>query len=550
VRSLTFHVAVAALAMVAAAACGQLQRFLVPPPEDRPTTAAVLHAPDLIVTAGGMRGADGPVGLVLRDGRIDARTTPALAEAIAGKAPVMRMRTAVVAPGFVDAHVHLEGTALLADALDLRHCTDEAGLRKALAGHPQQVPWTWGWGLPLDLWQRLDARTLDQLAPDRPLYLSRADGHGALCSTTATRLLPAELVREVTAASGRIAEDLAERAWRQLPPPAIQRLKPLVLELLVRMQRQGITEVHAMGASAGLYAALLELEAEGRLGTRVRLYLDGAREEGRRLLQTGERPGEVAAAAGVHRFRSRLLTVAGVKLWLDGTLGARTAALQSPYADDPGRGRLRHTDAEVGEWIQLGDACGVQVALHAVGDAAVAQITRVLNGLNRSSTAPLVRIEHAQVVPDDVLARLRNQRIMFSIQPLHATEDLPFARLRLGPERSAWAYRAASLAAAATVVTGSDMPVSDTKPLAAWRNLAQVGVDAATIGRAANETLDVDLALRALCGGTDREPLAPGQPADFVVWPRDPVLLLAGGEGVEPLLVVVDGVPVWQAMDR
>jgi predicted amidohydrolase YtcJ len=300
--------------------------------------------------------------------------------------------------------------------------------------------------------------------------------------------------------------------------------------------------VHALGATAGLRDALVDLELDGRLPLRVKLFLDGELPEAQALLHPpkplplhqGEPPPPVAAPAWL---RTRLVQVVGVKFWLDGTLGAHTAAMSQPYADDPGQGKLAMTDATLAEHIEAADRAGLQVALHAIGDAAVAQIVRVISGLHRAEDALPVRIEHAQVVAPDTLAQLATLRVVCSVQPLHARDDVGVFPQRLGPERLEWGYRLASLAKVCPLLAGSDLPVSDAEPLAMWQAMTQAP------GRAASERMDAELALRALLpGGTATGQAVPqvGDRVDLVVWSRDP---LQPGPPPEVLVLVVAGQP-------
>ncbi|MSP90420.1 MAG: hypothetical protein EXR79_01220 [Myxococcales bacterium] len=532
-----------------AAGCQAVMAFLVPPPEAPPPRADSddRGTPDLVVIAGTLRGVVGDQAVAVRDGRIVARgTADGVLQLVGPTTSVVREPNGVLLAGFVDAHVHLEGAALLADAIDLRDADADADVLQRVSAAVVANGyggWVWGFGLRQPLWQRLSAIDLDRAARGARVYLSRADGHGAICSLALARAFPVPLAHEVTAAAGRIEERLAGRAWRELPAPRVERLKPLLLDVLHGLSRKGITEIHAMGAPEWLHNALATLELEGRLPVRTVLFLDGESTAGQRLLR-GEvlSPALRGEAGNVRPYRSRLVHVAGVKFWLDGSLGGRTAALAQPYADAATAGTLHHADLQLAQWLAAADAQHIQVALHAIGDAAVAQIARVLAGMRRPADALPTRIEHAQVIDPTTLARLRGLAIVFSIQPLHAPADASFAAARLGAERMPWAYRATSLAAVAPVIAGSDLPVGPSDPLAMARNLAQVGLTPAQAGRAVGETVDVDMALRAVSGGTGlADPLTVGARADFVLWSRDPVLLLQGGEAVEPLLVVVDG---------
>lgn len=161
----------------------------------------------------------------------------------------------------------------------------------------------------------------------------------------------------------------------------------------------------------------------------------------------------------------RRLAVRGIKIFLDGTLGARTAALSSPYADDPGNtGTLRIEQREIPERVAAWAALGWPVALHAIGDRAV---TLALDALERVGRPPYGRhrIEHAQVVRRCDLPRFAAAGIVASVQPGHWRDDRPWLPSRLGSRPDVVAHPLASLArSGATLAFGSDWPVSDWDP--------------------------------------------------------------------------------------
>ena len=530
-------------------ACAEVRAFLVPPPSHggAATVRAGPKYADVLVHVGRIHGGGADErALALRDGRIIARGTRFQVESLLGPSTqVVRLGRGVAFPGFVDAHVHLDGAALLGDAADLRAATTKAEVATALQNArvvmSDGTDWLWGFGLDRTLAAQLSGSDIDGLLAS-PAWLSTADGHGAVVNTALIKLLPPAEASEVLALKGRLDGAVAQRAWRALPPVRLQRWKPLLLDVLVRLQRVGVTEVHSMGASAALFAALTALDREGRLPLRCVLYYDGERPEGQALLQPPKKTSNPADKPLSRPWApSRRVRVAGVKFWLDGTLGARTAALREPYADAPTeKGALRYDDATVEGWIQAADAAQFQLALHAIGDAAVDQVARALAKLNRPAGALPVRLEHAQVVAPETLLLLQGKAVVCSVQPLHAGDDAPFAAARLGASRLDWAYGAAELATVCPILAGSDLPISRADPMAMWRHLRTAFAQVAP-GSAAT------LALRALLpGGTAATGplLEVGTAADLVVWSRDPLEELpAGTPPAVPLAMVVAGEP-------
>lgn len=517
---------------IAVTHCTSVRRFLVPPPTPEAqqraakTKPAANHA-DLALVAASVYGVPGARSVTIRGDRVLAVGTPLEISATLGPATrLVSVSGGVVMPGWVDAHVHLQGVAQLMDAADLRGVRDRASLAAAVrVAQATADEWLWGFGMPQETYDKLSSAELEAALEGKPAYLSRADGHGARVTAALHAWLTPELRSQVVAADGRIDEVLAQKVWRELPSLRAARLRPLVRQTLMKLQRVGLTEVHAMGESATVATVLAELEHEGRLPMRVKLFLDYERPEGKRLLD------------GTFNLPYKgLLEIAGVKLWLDGTLGARTAALSKPYADRPGEsGKLLYSDAELQKVIERADRRQLQVALHAIGDAAVMQITRVIKGMSRSKLARPVRIEHAQVVDPQTLQGLEPGSVECSIQPRHAEMDKAFAQDRLGAERLSWAYRGLELAERCPIRVGSDMPVLGADPLA----------DRLALLRSAPGQMPKDraerLALAALTsGGTAAGDVAirSGSRADLVVWSADPLL----DPQAKPLWVVVAGV--------
>lgn len=518
-----------ALLGVAASSCANLRRFLVPPPSAtgqlpaRQVAVKNAHA-ELLLVAASVHGAPRARAVAIRAGQVVAVGTPLEVSATLGPSTqIVSVPGAVVMPGLVDAHVHLQGAAQLRDAADLSAVTDEASLRAAVqVAVATADEWLWGFGLSQAVFECLPASAIEGALEGKAAYLSRADGHGARVTEALIDSLPQELAARVAAADGRIDEVLAQQVWREMPALRPARLRPLLRQTLMELQRSGITEVHAMGESAAVATVLAELDHEGRLPMRVRLFLDYERPEARRLLE------------GTFVLPNKgLLDVAGVKVWLDGTLGARTAALSQPYADAPSTsGQLLMTDAALQKVIERADQRKLQVAVHAIGDAAVGQVVRVLQSMSRPERAKPVRIEHAQVVSPEQLAALGTLAVECSIQPRHADADKAFAAARLGTARLSWGYRGLELAKACNVRSGSDLPVMRADPLADWRALLK--------GAAGPADQAQGLALAAVtAAGTaaGAAPVATGMQADLVVWSADP----RTSPTAKPLWVVLAG---------
>ncbi len=492
--------------LTGSAACSEIRDFLIPPASiesptrrDRPSSTPTLAIDDVLLP-----GETTPSSVGLRSGRIVAITR---GRALPSDDPHLQRVAGdgqPLVPALTDAHVHLEGAALLRDAVLLRG--DSAARPGALATAlgEQQVAasaWLWALGPQPALISGLDADSLQAMAGTMPVWLSPADGHGALLSARACAMLPSPLRERALTARGRLDDALARRAWWAMPRRAA-RVSALLLSELRDHAARGVVEVHAMAESVATLRMLEALDATGRLPVRVLVYLDAdepateaeiarvvaarvaerraaERRRGRSggLLTKAEaaaaqgaapslrdgadaHPGEAAATPDPDL---RLARLQGVKLYADGSLGAHSAALAAPYGDGPQAPAPTVEAAAVTEWLARCDNAGLQLAVHAVGDAA---LERVLSGIAaappRPKTALPVRVEHAQVVAPGQLSRLHGQ--VCSIQPLHRHDDGAFARTRLGDDRMAWSYRAATLEPTCRLLIGSDQPISATNP--------------------------------------------------------------------------------------
>ncbi len=320
---------------LAGSGCADVMHFLVPPPSHAVESGAERFSPDLVLEHVRLADEATVVSVAIRAGRIAKITAPAAMGRLAPRTRRLELSGARLDVPLTDAHVHLAGTALLADALDGSGLADAAAVCARLASVPRQFDgdWTWVVGLSRETLATLNAAALQACAPDAAAVFSAPDGHGLLLSRAALGLLP-ESVRALADAEGRLVGAAARRAWRALPAPRRQRIAPLLVRLLTQLSERGIGEVHAMGESVQTLRVLRELERVRRLPVRVRVYLDAHDPATPTALQE--------EAARGRPSRPPLVTVAGVKLWLDGTLGGRTAPRLRGCAGagqpgDPGR---------------------------------------------------------------------------------------------------------------------------------------------------------------------------------------------------------------------
>jgi predicted amidohydrolase YtcJ len=399
----------------------------------------------------------------------------ALFAAMAHLAHAAEARDPATLPGLTDSHYHLRGvgerelTLNLADARSLDEL--KARLKAWAEAHPD-AEWVTGRGWiethydPPVFPTRQD---LDAVVPDRPVYLTRADGHAGLANSKAlaiagvTRGTQAPFGGEILKdADGEPTGMLIDRAQplvrRHIPGDGRPDLKTALAVGGKVAARQGWATLHTILDSWEEVEALRELYREDRMPVRNYVAVRWPGEGADFLLDRGPLVGE---------FDDRL-TIRAIKINLDGALGSRGAALLEPYDDDPGNtGLLTHTPTELRPVLQRALRNGIQVWTHAIGDRA----NRLALDLYEEAFAnvpvderavpdPRWRIEHAQHLTAEDIPRFARLGVIASVQPSHAIGDLHFAPSRLGVERLRYAYAWRSLLdAGAILIGGSDAPV-------------------------------------------------------------------------------------------
>ncbi len=458
----------------------------------------------------------------------------------------------VVLPGLTDAHAHLVSLGIEADELDLRGVASEAEVGRRLAAYAKSHPtgWVAGHAWDQNLWspaQFPDARTLDAAAPGRAVVLSRIDGHALWASQAA--LAAGGVTRETAdPAGGRILRRsdgeptgvLVDRAMalveKAIPDdPDDSAIERAILFASDRCLRVGLTGVHDMGTSAHAAAVMQKLAREGRLPIRVYAYF--RRSDFDRLIAS---PPE----RGLY-FRTQ-----GVKLFADGALGSRGAALLEPYSDDPRNvGLVLGSKSDIASIARRANGAGYQVATHAIGDRAVrdtldayeeaigrdaslrdspVRSEQAKTANSDASRSPRFRVEHAQVVAPGDRKRFAALGVVASMQPTHATSDAPWAPARLGADRIGTAYAWRSLLDAdAHVAFGSDFPIELPSPiLGLYAAIARKNADGKpSDGFVPRERITFEEAVRAYTEGaayaaqaeSDRGTIAPGKLADFTI---------------------------------
>ena len=387
------------------------------------------------------------------------------------RARVIDAPGATLLPGLTDAHAHLYGLGLALEEVDLVGTTsfDEVLARvKPRAASAQANEWIQGRGWDQTRWQAKEfptAAAIDAAIADHPVWLKRVDGHAGVANSLAMRLAgitaatpdPAggRLIRDTQGNPTGVLVDQAQSLIEdKIPAATYEQVKRRVLAAAQRIAENGLTEIHDAGAEADTMRAVRELVDEKKFP--IRLYQMVSDEPD--LLVEWFKRGPMIEYGGRWTVRS-------VKMYSDGALGSRGAALLAPYNDDPGNtGLLVSTVGHMTDVARRGHAAGFQMNTHAIGDRGV---RNVIDAYEAAGVAPADRwrIEHLQVVAPSDFRRVAHDGIIASMQPTHATSDMRWAEARLGSERvkGAYAWRTV-LNSGARLALGSDFPVEDVNP--------------------------------------------------------------------------------------
>ena len=453
-------------------------------------------------------------------------------------------RGRTVIPGMIDSHAHVMGLGLSLLSLDLSDTRSLAEAQAKIAAyaaeHPGR-PWIIGRGWNQETWglgRFPTAAELDAAVADRPVWLERVDGHAGWANSAA---LAAGGVTDSTAdpAGGRIERLAGGRApsgvlvdaamplvASHVPAPRPEDMDlafVLAQELLLK---NGVTAVTDMGTSAEDWMTFRRAGDEGRLRMRIMSYASD--------VPTMQLIGGPKPSAWLYDDKLRMN---GIKIYLDGALGSRGAWLKTPYADDPGNSGLRLINgAQLRNLMSRAAIDRFQVAVHAIGDAANAEVLNAIDEMSETYGGDRRwRVEHAQVVDPADIARFAAHGTIASMQPVHQTSDRLMAEARLGPDRLAGAYAWRSLLAAGVPLAfGSDAPVEAPNPIEGLA-VAISRTDAAGEpfgGWRPEETLSREQALAAYTAGAAYAGfadgrfgrLAVGERADFLVLDRDPLM--------------------------
>ncbi len=443
-----------------------------------------------------------------------------------------------VTPGFIDSHVHFLQGGLALKSVQLRDARTRMAFVDRIAEFASRTPagqwiqrgdWDhelWGGELPTREW-------IDAVTPNHPVWINRLDGHMALANSRAMQLAGitcdtgdvdgGTIVRDARGEPTGVFKDNAMPLVSRVIPALTDAEWDAALQDATRyVASHGVTSVHNMGFWEE-YAVFRRAHVRGTLGTRIYAAVP---------LASWEQLRDEIRANG---RGDDWLSIGALKAFVDGSLGSHTAAMLEPFIDAPnGTGLLVNDVDDLYRWIRDADAAGLQAIVHAIGDRAIRIQLDIYERIAREHGARdrRFRIEHAQhLAPDDV-ARFGSLGVIASVQPYHAIDDGRWAERVVGHERAQWMYAFRSLIdSGATVAFGSDWFVAPPIPL--------LGIDAAVTRRTLDglhpegwipsQKVSVEQALRAYTvnaafagfAETRVGSLARGKLADFVLIDRD-----------------------------
>lgn len=417
--------------------------------------------------------------IAIRNGRILAvGSTQEIRERFVSR-HVEDCSTMTIIPGLNDAHLHLLGLGRALRQVDLVGTSSYAEVLSLIKAKISETPpdlWIQGRGWDQNDWPEKEFPTntdLNVISPDHFVYVKRIDGHAALANQRVlqaagiTRSTPdppgGKIIRHANGdPTGVLIDNAMDLVSPVIPRPTLQE-DSLALELAMQScLRVGLTSVHDPGIDTTGLRVYRHAGLNGQLKVRVYAMLDG--------MDTALVARQFSTGPEIGLY-DHFFTLASVKLYADGALGSRGAALIEPYDDDRGNRGLLLTPPPVIERVTVSALrAGFQVCTHAIGDRGNREVltayASALNQTGMDGKQKRLRIEHAQVVHPDDIPRFAQLGIVASMQPTHCTSDMYWAEQRIGPTRIRGAYAWRSMRQAGVVLAGgSDAPVESNNPL-------------------------------------------------------------------------------------
>lgn len=432
---------------------------------------------DLVILNGNiitLEGDERVEALAVKNGRIIFKGSNVEAEKyICKDTRILDVKGRTVLPGFIDTHIHFFNLGFSLMQLDLRDVDSIEELKRRVKRKVEEAePGRWilgrGWDQERFAEKRYPNRwDLDEVAKDNPVMLRRVCGH--ICVVNSKALKMAGIDREtLNPEGGMIDRDengeptgiLREKAmnliWSVIPPPGREEYLEALNLATEEALKHGLTSIHLVSATPEEIRTLQIARRLGKLKIRVSLYVSAAYLKN--LVNLGIMRG----------FGDEYLKINGVKLLVDGSLGARTAAMRKPYSDDPdNRGILTMTFNELKNIISTAHKGNLQLAIHAIGDRAVETVLKALDEVLKEH--PMKdhrhRLEHASILAAELIDEMKRLGVAASVQPRFIISDF-WAVERVGCERAKWTYPFKSLMEREILIGGgSDSPVDPLNPI-------------------------------------------------------------------------------------
>jgi len=507
--------------------------------------------------------------LAIRDGKILAVGTAAEVAPYRGSSTKkLDAGGHLVLPGFVDCHIHFMDGSLGLTQVDLNDAKTVAEIQKRVkeyaASHPQD---TWitgmGWTYPTFAPSGLpDKKVLDEVVPDRPVYLVAFDGHSSWANSKAlalagvTRETPdppnGKFVRdEKGEATGALKESAGDVIARlMLKPTREERLAALRLGMR-EANKYGLTRVHSAGGDFEYLDLYDELRRKGQMTLRfyVAYFLDPPE-------LTADEIEKIEQARAT--YRDDWISGGAVKTMLDGVIEAHTAAMLTPYSDDPSQiGKLFWETVKYDQAITELDRRGLQIFTHAIGDKAVRTALDAYEAAaERNHTQDArPRIEHIETISAQDIPRFGKLGVIASFQPLHAYPDedtLDIWARNVGPERAsrAWVWQSIENTGG-RLAFGSDWPVVTLNP---WPGVQtaltrQTAEGTPPGGFVPSERISLQDTIKgytlgaAIAGRREKTEgsIEPGKLADLIVLSKDLFKIKPSETGSEEVLITMVG---------
>lgn len=513
--------------------------------------------------------------LAIRDGRVAAIGSAAeVAAAVGSQHEAIDLRGRTVVPGLCDAHVHITSQGINAQRIALGDVTSIDQALAAIKERSALLPegaWLRGWGWDHSLWGGAwpTAAQLDSIVTDKPIALSRKDGHASWVNSLALKLAGiddhtadpegGQIQRDNDGkATGILLETAQELIRRVIPPVSAEERQNALQYAFNEALSYGLTSIHVPpgGESNDARNTLSDLQIlreRGLLSVRNHVHLAGADLD--QALSVGLRSG----------LGDAWLRIGGLKLFADGTLGSQTADMLAPFEGTNNYGLPTYTLEFLNDTIARSIAGGICIVVHAIGDGANQKILNAVEAAQAANAAnglplPVLpsRIEHAQILDPKDIARFKQLNVIASMQPIHATGDMLVADQFWGARcASAYAWRSL-LDSGAVLAFGSDAPVESMNP---WWGIhaavtRQSRANSPADGWYPEQRLNVDESLLAytvgpaIASGEQHEKgrLSVGMLADLAVLNDDPYSCAPEAlHQISSELTIVDGKVAWEA---